>query len=162
MNDLRFAFRQLVKNPGFTAVTVLTLALGIGATTAIVSVVKTTVFDPRPARHPDRLVQFGYRHKERDWSPGLNPSALREARQQTTLFLRVAAYTWDVLTLPGEDFPQPVRGGWVTPEFFGLWNLRPVLGRTFAADDGQCAENRFLCQILRIPGRFGQGKAVSE
>src|SRR5438093_696478 len=95
MSDLKFAFRQRVKNPGFTAVAVLTLALGIGATTAIVSVVKTAVFDPLPARHPARLLQFGFQHKERGWSPGLNPSALREARQQTNLFARVAAYDWD-------------------------------------------------------------------
>jgi len=54
MNDLKFAFRQLQKNPGFTAVAVLTLALGIGATTAIVSVVKTAVFDPLPVQHPER------------------------------------------------------------------------------------------------------------
>jgi len=59
MNDLKFAFRQLLKNSGFTAVAVLTLALGIGATTAIVSVVKTAVFDPLPVRHPERFVQLG-------------------------------------------------------------------------------------------------------
>src|SRR5207249_6724723 len=91
-NDLRFAFRQLLKNPGFTAVAVLTLALGIGATTAIVSVVKTAVFDPLPVPHPGRFVQLGVVHKEMGWYPGINPLALPELRQQTNLFVRLASY----------------------------------------------------------------------
>ena len=142
--DIRYGARQLRRNPGFTTVALLTLALGIGATTAIVSMVKTTVFDPLPARHPARLVQIGYRDKERGWSPGFNPSGLRETRLQTNLFARVAAYSWDVLTLPGEDFPRPVRGGWVTPEFFDLWNLRPRLGRAFTADEGRPGKDAVL------------------
>src|SRR6266536_536635 len=120
MNDLRFAFRQLLKNPGFTAVAVLTLALGIGATTAIVSVVKTAVFDPLPVRHPERFVQLGAVHKELGWSPEINPPALRDA-----------------LALPGEESPEKAEGVWVTSGFFGLWNLPPLLGRTFTDDEGQ-------------------------
>ena len=161
MNDLKFAFRQLLKNPGFTDATVLTLALGIGANTATLSVIRTTVFDPLPARHPDRLVQFGFREKERCWSPGLNPSALREARQQTNLFVVVAAYYGDVLTLRGEDFPQLVRGVWVTPGFFGLWDLRPLLGRTFAADEGRPVKDDVLVISHRLWQRqFGGDPAV--
>src|SRR6266516_5839707 len=115
MNDLRFALRQLLKNPGFTAVAVLTLALGIGATTAIVSVVKTAVFDPLPVQHPDRFVQLGVVHRELGWRAAINNPALRDVRQQTNLFARVAAYSDnDGLTLQGEEFPQPVAGVWVT------------------------------------------------
>src|SRR5213593_2254842 len=98
MNDLKFAFRQLLKHPGFTAVAVLTLALGIGATTAIVSVVNTAVFDPLPAQHPERLLQLGVVHKERGWSQGLNPPALRDALSQTNLFARLTAYGLDLLS----------------------------------------------------------------
>ena len=61
MNDLKFAFRQLLKNPGFTAITVLTLALGIGANTAIFSVVNTTLLDPLPGPATDRLIQIAER-----------------------------------------------------------------------------------------------------
>src|SRR5688572_1718013 len=103
MDDLKFASRQLLKNPGFTAVAVLTLALGIGATTAIVSVVKTAVFDPLPVRHPERFVELGVARKELGWSPGINPLALRDARQETNLFARLAVYEFDGLTLPGEE-----------------------------------------------------------
>src|SRR6266404_2660588 len=101
MNDLKLAFRQLLKHPGFTAVAVFTLALGIGATTAIVSVVKTAVFEPLPVRHPERLVQLGVVHKERAWYPGINPLALPELPQQTNLFVRVASYDEEGLSLEG-------------------------------------------------------------
>ena len=142
LNDLRFAFRQLLKNSGFTAVAVLTLALGIGATTAIVSVVQTAVFDPLPARHPNRFLQLGVVDQERRWWPAVNRHALSDVRQQTNLFSRMAAYEeFDGLTLQGEEFPQPVEGVWVTSEFFALWNLRPLLGRTFTADEGQPGED---------------------
>src|SRR5437762_8104281 len=153
MNDLRFAIRQLLKNPGFTAVAVLTLALGIGATTAIVSVVKTAVFDPLPVQHPDRFVQLGVVHRELGWRAAINNPALRDVRQQTNLFARVAAYSDnDGLTLQGEEFPQPVAGVWVTPEFFGLLNVRPLLGRTFTRSEEHTSELQspmyLVCRLL--------------
>src|SRR5437867_1315529 len=162
LNDLRYAFRQLLKNPGFTAVAVLTLALGIGATTAIVSVVKTAVFDPLPVRHPERLVQLGVVNKDLGgWNPQINRLALRDLRQQTNLFARLTAYELDGLTLPGEQFPQLVEGVWVTPEFFGLWNLRPLLGRTFTADEGQPGKDDVLVISHRLWQRqFGGDPAI--
>ena len=162
MNDLKFAFRQLLKHPGFTAVAVLTLALGIGATTAIVSVVKTAVFDPLPVQHPDRFVQLGVVHRELGWRAAINNPALRDVRQQTNLFARVAAYSDnDGLTLQGEEFPQPVAGVWVTPEFFGLLNVRPLLGRTFTADEGQPGKDDVLVISHRLWQRlFGGDPAI--
>ena len=135
--DMRYGLRMLGKSPGFTAVAVLTLALGIGATTAIVSVVKVAVFDPLPVSHPDRLLQLGHANKEQGWSWGIYLSALRRAAAKLDLFAQVAAYHWDALTLPGEEFPQPVEGVWVTPGFFRLWQVRPWLGRTFSPEEGQ-------------------------
>src|SRR3989454_51042 len=162
MNDLRFAVRQLLKNPGFTAAAVLTLALGIGATTAIVSVVNTAVFDPLPVRHPGRLVQFGTVLKREGWWAAINNPALRDVRQQTNLFARVAAYSDnDGLTLQGEEFPQPVAGVWVTPEFFGLLDVRPLLGRTFTADEGQPGKDDVLVISHRLWQRlFGGDPAI--
>src|SRR6266516_3302506 len=162
MNDLKFAFRPLLKNPGFTAVAVLTLALGIGATTAIVSVVNTAVFDPLPVRHPERFVQLGVVHKERGWWPGINPLALRDVRQQTNLFARLAAYSDnDGLTLRGDEFPQSVPGVWVTPEFFGLLDVPPLLGRTFTADEGQPGKDDVLVISHRLWQRqFGGDPAI--
>src|SRR6266496_1566876 len=161
MNDLKFAFRQSLKNPGFTAVAVLTLALGIGATTAIVSVVKTAVFDPLPVQHSERFVELGVVRKEFGWSPGINPLALRDLRQQTNLFARLALYEFDGLTLPGEELPERVQGVRVTPEFFGLWNLRPLLGRAFTADEGQPDKDDMLVISHRLWQRqFGGDPAI--
>ncbi|MBU6403070.1 MAG: ABC transporter permease, partial [Verrucomicrobia bacterium] len=160
--DIRYGIRMLLKDPGFTTVAVLTLALGIGATTAIVSVVRTAVFDPLPVRYPERLMQVGFLSKERGWSPGINPAALRDLRQQTNLFARVVAhYDWEAMTLSGEDFPQLVRGAWVTPGFFGLWNLRPLLGRTFTDDEAQPAKDNVI--VISHPfwqSQFGGDPAI--
>lgn len=159
--DIRYAFRMLRKNRGLTAVALLTLALGIGATTAIVSVVKIAVFDPLPVPHPDRFLQLGHVDKEQGWSQGIYSSALRDVQQQTNLFGHVAAYHWDALTLPGEDFPQPVSGMWVSPEFFHLWKVRPLLGRTFAADEGQSGKDDVLVISHRLwRRRFGSDPAI--
>src|SRR2546430_1110944 len=161
--DVRYGLRMLRKNPGFTAVAVLTLALGIGATTAIVSVGETAVFDPLPVRHPDRFVQVGTVYKQRawDWSPGISGLALRDVRQQTNLFARLAAYEGEGLTLPGEEFPEPVPGMWVTSEFFGLWKLQPLLGRTFTADEGQPGKDDVLVISHRLWQRqFGGNPAI--
>src|SRR5439155_16266428 len=162
LQDLHYAGRMLLKNPGFTAVAVLTLALGIGATTAIVSVVKTAVFDPLPVQHPDRLLQFGAVRKREGWWAAINNPALRDVRQQTNLFARVAAYSDnDGLTLQGEEFPQSVPGVWVTSEFFGLLDVRPLLGRTFTADEGQPGKDDVLVISHRLWQRlFGGDPAI--
>ena len=71
------------------------------------------------------------------------------------------AYDWDALTLSGDDFPLPVRGVWVTPEFCGLWNLRPLLGRTFAADEGRPGKDDVLVISHRLwQNRFGGDPTV--
>src|SRR5207245_2001873 len=102
------------------------------------------VFDPMPMEHPDRFLQLGVIRKELGWTPGINRLVLRDLRQQTNLFVRVAAYEYDGLTLPGEEFPQSVSGVQVTSEFFGLWNLWPLMGRTFIADECQPGKDDVL------------------
>lgn len=139
VQDLRFGGRMLRKTPGFTIIAVLTLALGIGATTSIFSVVKTTLFDPLPVRDPsDRYLQLvAVDKKQGSYAFGINGPALREVQQQTNLFSRVAAYEFEYLTLKGEDFVEPVSGQRVTPEFFRLWTLPPRKGRVFTEDEAQ-------------------------
>jgi putative ABC transport system permease protein len=160
--DIKYGFRMLRKNPGFTIIAMLTLALGIGATTAIVSVVKITVFDPLPVSHPDRFLELGHVDKERGWSEGVYNSVLRDAQQQTSLFAHVAAYNLDELTLPGEDFPKTVPGVCVTTEFFHLWRVQPLLGRNlFTADEGQPGKDDVLVISHRLWQReFGGDPAI--
>ena len=155
--DLRYAARMLCKSPGFTAVAVLTLAFGIGANTAIFSVVKTTLFDPLPVRHAsDRYIQLVTWNRRLGLSePGILPRELREVFQQTNLFSRVAAYDeWDELTLQGEEFPDPVHGVRVTPEFFRLWTLQPRLGRVFGDEEAQPGRD----DVIVISHRFWQAR----
>lgn len=159
--DLKYGFRMLRKNPCFTMVAILTLALGIGATTAIVSVVEIAVFDPLPVSSPDRLLQLEHVNKKQGWSAGIYSSGLRDAQQQTNLFALVAAYHLDGLTLPGEDFPQQVPGVWVTTEFFRLWRVQPLLGRTFTVDEGQPGKDDVLVISHRLWQReFGGDPAI--
>src|SRR5439155_23412655 len=95
MNDLKFAFRQLVKNPGFTGVVVLTLALGIGANTAIFSVLYAVLLNPVPGPSPERLVQIAERHytqglfREENRKPlfvGVSPPVLEAVSANPELF----------------------------------------------------------------------------
>src|SRR5438046_3605764 len=144
MNDLKFAFRQLLKNPGFTAVAVFTLALGIGASTAIYSVVNAVLLNPLPGPATDRLIQIAERtytvgaFGQNIGKPnflGVSPPVLEAVSAQQNFF---ADFTWaDYVGLERktEDFIEEEDGYAVSPNFFALWNVRPLLGRTFAKDE---------------------------
>jgi len=129
VNDLRFAFRQLLKNLGFTAVAVLTLALGIGANTAIFSVVNAVLLRPLPYRDPDRLVRIASVNPNLGLadsrSSGLN---VLDWQRQSTSFESIAAFQeWDgILTFNGKS--EPARVNWVTPNLMPMLGLKPLLG----------------------------------
>src|SRR2546426_983582 len=108
MNDLKFAIRQLLKNPGFTAVAVLTLALGIGANTAIFSVVNAVLLRPPPFKEPGRLVFVSEKSKDMDNMSVAYPNFLDWQRQQAG-FSSLAAFRTEEWNLTGTN--QPERGG---------------------------------------------------
>src|SRR5438045_1117738 len=105
MNDLKFAFRQLLKNRGFTAVAVLTLALGIGANTAIYSVVNTVILNPVPGPEPDRLLQIAERN-----AAGVSPLVLEALRANQDFFADFAICDGTMLERKTEDFMDEVSG----------------------------------------------------
>src|SRR5688572_18748380 len=138
MGDLRFAIRQLLKHPGFTAVAVLTLGLGIGASTAIYSVVHTVLLNPVPGPEPDRLIQIGERshgNKNEFRFGGVTTHALEVLRTKEEFFSEVVWMESLYLERKTEDFIEGIPATVVSPNFFKPWNVKPILGRTFAPDE---------------------------
>jgi predicted permease len=137
LEDLRFGLRILRKNPGFTAVAVFTLALGIGANTAVFSIVNGVLLKPLPFAQPDRLVGV-FLHGR-----GLNRGVMGNAdflalheRQQS--FEHVAAFSPSTtgVTLTGLGAPQLIPGISVTPDFFSVLGVEPSVGRAFIPEEG--------------------------
>ena len=135
--DLHYAARQLAGSPGFTAVAVLTLALGIGATTAIFSVVDAVLLTPLPYGDPDRLVLVWNRMDKTDFpkAPVAAPDIV-DYRTETTLFAGFAAMNNVAeLALTGSGEPEQIKVGGVTGNFFDVLGVAPALGRTLTAED---------------------------
>jgi putative ABC transport system permease protein len=135
LQDLRFAVRQLRNSPGFAALAVLTLAFGIGANTAMFTVVENVLIRRLPYAHPDRLVRIGP-----PIGSGLgNTSWLnyRDVRDQTRNMDLVGCYAEDVAVVRGKDGSVSVVAPGVTPSVFKMLDARPLLGRTFTEEESQ-------------------------
>ncbi len=145
LNDLRFALRQLRKAPGFTVTTILTLALGIGATTAIFTLVYDVMLRPLPYPHANRLVTVN--EKAAEWSdlyPTLPVSANHFTfwEQHSRSFAAMAAMSEYPLPLGGEGRPLEVNVLVSTPGIFDVLEAQPALGRAFTRDDAQPGHER--------------------
>ena len=136
--DVRFAVRMLRKNPGFSAVAILTLALGIGANTAIFSVVYAVLLKPLPYPNSEQLV-FVFQAKPADGikEAGWSSLNLEELKAQNQIFSDVAGFTRHQLTLTGHGDPSVVNSNGVTPELFSVLSTRPIAGRGLLPKDGQ-------------------------
>jgi predicted permease len=141
MNDLRFALRQLWKSPGFTLVAVLTLALGIGANTAIFSVVNAVLLKPLPFPSPARLVAVGSTNlKDPDRAHQFNSLSYPDFfdfRNQNHTFQGISCYRGGNYALVNEQGAQNVKGLKVSAEFFDVLGVKPAIGRAFVRDDEQ-------------------------
>jgi len=140
MNDLRFALRQLLKSPGFTAVALLTLALGIGANTAIFSVVDCVLLRPLPFPAADRLVMIHTIHRQEGqsqrWEAVFDPD-FKAWTELNHVFEHLAAYGKGEATLLSGGEPQRTGSAEVTIDFFSLLGVKPVAGRTFLPAEHQ-------------------------
>ncbi|MFI5210483.1 MAG: ABC transporter permease, partial [Gemmatimonadales bacterium] len=135
LHDLRIAIRSLRRVPGFAAVVVLTLALGIGANTAIFSVVNGVLFTPLPYPRPDRLVLVWEQNPHRGNSRNVvSPSNYLDWRDRARSFSGLAAFTWTGITLTGGN-PEHAEGRAVSQEFFTVLGVTSALGRTFTAEE---------------------------
>jgi macrolide transport system ATP-binding/permease protein len=138
IQDLRYGARMLAKSPGFTAVAVLTLALGVGANTAIFSVVYSVLLRPLPYRQPGKLVTLA-EGRGKQATPETNssyPDYLDWTRQAQS-FDSLAAYTPNGFTFSGNVAPETVQAGSVTSNFFSTLGVKPALGRDFVAGEDQ-------------------------
>ena len=134
LQDLRYGLRMLAKSPGFTAIAVLTLALGIGANTALFSVVNGVLLNPLPYPHPDRLFALYSRVANFQESSISYPNFLDWQRDNRS-FAALAAYRSDNFNLTGAGEPERVRAEMISADFFSILGVKPVLGRTLTAQD---------------------------
>jgi putative ABC transport system permease protein len=135
--DMRYGARMLLKNPGFTLVAVLTLALGIGANTAIFSVVNAVLLRPLPFKEPERVVMVWHRGAAAaggDHTP-LAVADLLDWRAQNHSFESIAAFNYMSITVTGGETPERVFGVGVTANFFAVLGVQAALGRTFLLDE---------------------------
>jgi len=141
VQDLRYSVRVLIKSPGFAAIAVIVLALGIGANTAIFSVVNAVLLRPLPYHDPGRLVQVWHVPPAKSF-PGMTRFAVSAAnyldwRDQNHVFDQLATYSYSTLNLSGKGQPESVISGVVSPNFFSVLQVQPLLGRAIAPGEDQ-------------------------
>ncbi len=142
IKDIRSAVRGLLKRPAFTAIAVLTLALGIGANTAIFSVVNAVLLRPLPVKEPDRLMTFWHSAPAKGLAHmDLNDALFAYYRDRTRTFESLAAHETGEFALTGAGEPEVVPGAIVTFNYFNVLGREPLHGRTFTAQEDTPGNN---------------------
>src|ERR1700757_3521705 len=140
LQDLRYGIRLLRKTPAFTVVAVLTLGLGIGANTAIFSIVNAVLLRPLSFEKPDRVVLLQGVWQGRG-SGGVSPGNFHDIREETKSFSSVSASAGAAYNLATEDTPERIDGEKVTAEYFHTFGVRPLIGRTFSETEDSPGHN---------------------
>src|ERR1041385_343877 len=153
LQDLRYGLRMLLKHRSVTAIAVITLALGIGANTAIFSVVNAVLLNPLPYKNPDRLVAL--------WSnvPGHgrwrnSPANFFDWKKQNTVFEDVVSFGASTVTLTGVGEPEQLIGGRVSSGYFAVVGVDPVLGRAFLPAEYEGGKG----QVIILSNNFWQSR----
>lgn len=161
IQDLRYAVRQMRKSPGFTAIAVLTLALGIGATTAIYSLVDSLLLRPLPYPNSPRIVRVWNTFPPRGMMelPASEPEFLEY--RQSHAFAHFAGFSTGAVTLTGNGDPLRVSAAWGTSDLFPVMGTKPWLGRFFATDEFQSGHGEVAVISYRLwQNRFGADPAI--
>jgi predicted permease len=141
LQDLRYALRQLRRSPGFAAVAIFTLALGIGANTAIFSVLDSILLQPLPFPHPDRLVQIDAQSDFASFPKGW----IREYQRRATTFASISGYTLNTeYNITGRGTSDRAFGSSVSTNLFDTLGVRPALGRFFSAPEETTGQDRVV------------------
>jgi putative ABC transport system permease protein len=147
VQDLRYALRMIAKSPGFAGIAILTLALGIGANTAIFSMVEGVLLRPLPYPHPDQLVKVWMRFtgiglpNDRNW---VSPPEFQDLKSFNRSFSGLAAMDNASFNITVGDVPQRVEGAAVSPSLFPMLGVNPVLGRAFLPEEAQPGRDQVL------------------
>src|SRR6266568_3583733 len=141
LHDIRFGFRQLMKQPGFAALAIISMALGIGANTSIFSLVDTALLRPLAVKEPSQLVElYGTLHNGADWSLQSYPN-YKDYRDRNTVFSGLFVYRVAVSSLTVNDSSQRVWGYLVSGNYFDVLGVKPVLGRAFLPEEDQTPDS---------------------
>ena len=165
VQDLKYGFRMLRKSPGFTMVAVLVLALGIGANTALFSVVNAVLLKPLPFRHPDRLVHVWHVPPPKSF-PGITRFSVSAAnyldwKQQNSVFSDMAIFSGESMNLTGGDKPEFVQAAAVSSSYFSVLGADPLLGRAFLPGEDTAGQNHEVVLTYALwQSRFGGDKNI--
>jgi putative ABC transport system permease protein len=162
--DVKHAFRRLRRSPGFAATVLLILAIGIGANTAIFSVIEGVLLRPLPYSHPERLCvlwkSIPQKNIEWDWT---SAPTIHDWREQSDVFEDVAMVLrpeGSKVTLQSDVGSEEIQGSTVSGNFFDVLQVRPLLGRTFSSSETQRGENVAVLSYGMWKGRFGATNAI--
>src|SRR5262245_33474244 len=142
--DWRYGVRMLARNPGFTLIAVITLALGIGVNTVIFSVVNAVLLRPLPYRDPDRLMVIRETKPPETDDSQVSPGNFLAWQKQNTVFAPLEAITVRDFNLIGENNPERIRGMLATHGFISMLGMRPLIGRDFLPDEDRPGHNKVV------------------
>ena len=128
IQDIRIGLRSLLKNPGFTVIAILTLALGIGANTAIFSIINTFLFQPLPVENPDQLVVLANKDKHMEFPHGLSYVDYMDFREKTDIFSDLSIYTPFPMSISGEGRAVRTWGMVISGSYFPMLGVIPGIG----------------------------------
>src|SRR5688572_12174878 len=161
-HDARLAFRHLRRAPGFAAVAILTLGIGIGATTAIFSAVNAVVLRPLPFRAPDELVRVYATSPSTSASDEVSPRTFAAWRRESRSFAAIAPIETRSFTFAdGAQLPQQALGVRTTADYFPLLGIAPLIGRPFRAEEDRPGQSAVVVLSYRLwTTRFGADESV--
>src|SRR5438128_4682551 len=144
LKDIRYGIRMLTRNPAFTVVAVIALALGIGANAAIFSVVNAVLLRPLPFKEPERLMILRETKLPQFPEFSVSPANFLDWQKQNTVFEQMAAVTGAAFNLIGTGEPERLQGMAITDGFLAMFGAKPALGRDFLAEEDQPGHNKVV------------------
>jgi putative ABC transport system permease protein len=161
LQDIRYALRSFRKSPGFTITALLTVALGVGANTAIFSVVNGVLLRPLPLGEPERVVLVGHDYKSINLKAGVSGAGFKFYQAQNRVFEKSAAFTGWEANLARDGEPERLVGQRVTSEYFAALGIAPLAGRGFTAEEEQLGNEKVLVLSEGLWARdFGRDRSV--